>query len=194
MLTLRPRFYDGGANVQVMHLGVFHLAVAVVLSGFLSHEARADDILSTTRCGWSSGNYLKALSDGQQPAFQAGSFDIYSHPATVSGPPEFHQAERYPKRFVRWGRYSLKSQVRHKQQPLAWTPAHPSKRFPIHPPPRPHNWAIFQAGSSHGDGSLLVESRKPCAGSEPRLSGQLYHFYKHKSWAVFRHGRRHQRP
>ena len=60
---------------------------------------RADAICSVTELGAASptgayfngqtsidptGNYLSALNTGQQTAFQAGSFDIYSYPATES--------------------------------------------------------------------------------------------------------------
>jgi hypothetical protein len=38
--------------------------------------------LSGQSPGDSSGAYLSALSPGQLAAFQAGSFDVYSHPAT----------------------------------------------------------------------------------------------------------------
>jgi probable HAF family extracellular repeat protein len=78
-----------------MHRGVFHLAVAVASCGLISDQARADALYSVTNLGAAdpSGNYLKALSAGEQSAFQAGSFDVYAHPATMSGLPEFHQGD-----------------------------------------------------------------------------------------------------
>jgi len=81
--------------VRGLHRGALQLAVALVLSGFMSQNANADALYSVTNLGGAdpSGNYLNALSAGQQAAFQAGSFDVYAHPATVSGLPEFHQGD-----------------------------------------------------------------------------------------------------
>ena len=78
----------------MVHRGVFHLAVAVVSCGFVSHQARADAVYSVINLGTAdpSGNYLGALSAGQQSAFRAGSFDVYSHPATVSNLPAFYSS------------------------------------------------------------------------------------------------------
>jgi probable HAF family extracellular repeat protein len=85
--------------VRVIHHCVVSLASAVVFCGFVSPRIRADAIYSVTDLGQANssgaylsnqttidptGNYLSALSASQQTAFQAGSFDIYAHPATAS--------------------------------------------------------------------------------------------------------------
>ena len=47
-------------------------------------SANSFPVLSGQNLVNSNGNYLTALSQGQQVAFQAGSFDVYAHPATSS--------------------------------------------------------------------------------------------------------------
>ncbi len=75
--------------------GVQHLAVIFGLVGILSGSAGAAALYSVTNLGPanSSGSYLGALSASDQSAFQSGSFDVYAHPATVSGLGEFHQGD-----------------------------------------------------------------------------------------------------
>src|SRR5947207_717273 len=83
----------------------------VMVFGFLgafSTAARADALYSVTNLGPvnpsadslsgksqldPSGNYLGALTPADQGTFRAGSFDVYAHPATVSGLPAFHQGD-----------------------------------------------------------------------------------------------------
>jgi probable HAF family extracellular repeat protein len=81
--------------VRAMHQSVRCLAALVALRGLISNKARADAIYSVTNLGTAnpSGNYLDGLSASQKAAFQAGSFDVDAHPATVSGLPEFHQGD-----------------------------------------------------------------------------------------------------
>ena len=91
------------------------MAVALFLIGLISSHVRADALYSVTDLGLASptanvtgqsqsntgtgypylsgsntlnsnGNYLGALSTAQQAAFQAGSFDLYSHPGTMPYP------------------------------------------------------------------------------------------------------------
>ena len=74
-------------------------ATAAVCCGVLACDVRADAIYSIADLGAASpsgahlsgqttidptGNYLTALSASQQAAFQPGSFDVSSHPATAS--------------------------------------------------------------------------------------------------------------
>ncbi len=92
------------------------IAAALALSGFLSHQARADGLYSVTNLGaaapatgglysnpasypylssqtpplYPNGNYLGALSQSEQAAFQSGSFDVYAHPATVGYLPTYY--------------------------------------------------------------------------------------------------------
>jgi len=63
--------------------------------GVFSSASRADALYSDTNLGATnpSGNYLGALSPADQAAFQAGSFDAYAHPATVTSLPTFHQGD-----------------------------------------------------------------------------------------------------
>jgi probable HAF family extracellular repeat protein len=79
-------------NLRGLHRCVLCLAAAVALCGFISHQARADALYSVTNLGAAdpNGNYLNALSAGQQAPFQAGSFDVHAHPATVSNLADFH--------------------------------------------------------------------------------------------------------
>ena len=85
--------------MRVIHHCVFSLASAVVFCGFMSPRIRADAIYSVTDLGQANstgaylsnqttidptGNYLSTLGASQQAAFQAGSFDVYAHPATAS--------------------------------------------------------------------------------------------------------------
>jgi probable HAF family extracellular repeat protein len=85
--------------VRFIHRCVLTVARAAVLCGFMSLQARADAIYSVTDLGQASPsgaylngqtsidpteNYLSALNASQQAAFQAGSFDVYAHPATAS--------------------------------------------------------------------------------------------------------------
>jgi probable HAF family extracellular repeat protein len=77
------------------HRSGVQLAVSVVLYGLAAAEATASPVYSVTSLGAAnpSGNYLNALSAGERSAFQAGSFDVYAHPATVSSLPTFHQGD-----------------------------------------------------------------------------------------------------
>jgi probable HAF family extracellular repeat protein len=85
--------------VRPIHHCVLSVMSAAVFWGLISSQARADAIYSVTDLGQASpsgaflngqtsidptGNYLGALSASQQAAFQAGSFDVYAHPATAS--------------------------------------------------------------------------------------------------------------
>jgi probable HAF family extracellular repeat protein len=94
-----PRFDQGGTNVRAIHHCVLSVMSAAVFCGLISSQARADAIYSVSDLGQASpsgaflnsqtsidptGNYLGALSASQQAAFQAGSFDVYAHPATAS--------------------------------------------------------------------------------------------------------------
>jgi hypothetical protein len=73
------------------------LAAALVFAGLIMSHARADALYSVTNLGPASpsaaylsgenpidpsGNYLGALSTRQLAAFEAGSFDVFAHPAT----------------------------------------------------------------------------------------------------------------
>ena len=75
------------------------VSAAFIMAGLWSREALADPLYSVTDLGVanpsaaylsgqsqldSTGNYLPLLSSSQQAAFQAGSFDVYAHPATVN--------------------------------------------------------------------------------------------------------------
>jgi probable HAF family extracellular repeat protein len=69
-----------------------------VIFAFLGVSAtavRADALYSVTNLGNAnaSGNYLGALSPADQAAFQAGSFDVFAHPANVTSLPVFHQGD-----------------------------------------------------------------------------------------------------
>ena len=85
--------------MRVIQRWVFGALSTVWFCGFLSREAAADPLYSVTDLGPASpsaaylsgqsqldpsGNYLPLLSAGQQAAFQAGSFDVYAHPATAT--------------------------------------------------------------------------------------------------------------
>lgn len=74
-----------------------HLGALVVVVCSLAATARADALYSVTNLGTAnpsaaflngtnqldpSGNYLNALSPADRAAFQAGSFDVFAHPAT----------------------------------------------------------------------------------------------------------------
>jgi probable HAF family extracellular repeat protein len=63
--------------------------------GVFSSASRAAALYSVTNLGTAnpSGNYLGALSPADQAAFQAGSFDVYAHPVTVTSLPTFHQGD-----------------------------------------------------------------------------------------------------
>ncbi|MGP0069036.1 MAG: hypothetical protein ACLQGP_36230 [Isosphaeraceae bacterium] len=65
---------------------VRHLVVAFGIVYFFSGVARADALYSVTNLGAAnpSGNYLGALSQSDQAAFQTGSFDVYVHPSTTN--------------------------------------------------------------------------------------------------------------
>jgi probable HAF family extracellular repeat protein len=91
------------------------LAAALVLIGIISSRAQADALYSVSDLGLASptanvngqsqqdtgtgypylsgqnlvnsnGNYLTSLNASQQAAFEAGSFDLYSHPGTMAYP------------------------------------------------------------------------------------------------------------
>jgi len=108
MVELSFRFDQGGTNVRIIGRSALCLTAALTLSGFFFQQARADVLYSVTNLGpagpttgglypnpgypylnsqtllYPNGNYLGALSQSQQATFQAGSFDIYAHPATTS--------------------------------------------------------------------------------------------------------------
>jgi probable HAF family extracellular repeat protein len=86
------RFDQGGTNVRVTNHSALCVAATLALSGFLFEPARADALYSMTNLGAAnpSGNYLNALNPGQQASFQAGSFDMYAHPATVNVLPPYY--------------------------------------------------------------------------------------------------------
>ena len=94
------------------------LCISLALSGFLSQQTKADVLYSVTNLGpnttagptpyaagypggsfavspgqglYDYGNYLGALSQSQQAAYQSGSFDIYAHPATAGNLPVYYQ-------------------------------------------------------------------------------------------------------
>ena len=75
----------------------------------LSREAVAEPLFTVTDLGPASpsaaylsgqsqldptGNYLPLLTAGQQAAFQAGSFDVYAHPATATAGFTFYMCPR----------------------------------------------------------------------------------------------------
>jgi probable HAF family extracellular repeat protein len=88
--------------------GVRQLAVVSVVVGFLTGMAQAAALYSVTDLGpagmapnssfsWlgvsylsPTSSYLGALGPADQAAFQAGSFDIYAHPAVLVNSPQFN--------------------------------------------------------------------------------------------------------
>ena len=79
-----------------------------VVFGMLAGTSRADGLYSITELGPAnpsaaylngdgqldpSGNYLGLLSPADQAAFKAGSFDVFAHPATVTGLPTFYNRD-----------------------------------------------------------------------------------------------------
>jgi probable HAF family extracellular repeat protein len=98
MVALSFRFDQGGTNVQIIGRSALCIAAALALSGFLSQQARADVLYSVTNLGAANpgGSYLSALNQGQQASFQAGSFDIYAHPATVGSLPPYYSSAGAP--------------------------------------------------------------------------------------------------
>jgi probable HAF family extracellular repeat protein len=79
-----------------------------VVFGMLAGTSRADGLYSDTELGPAkpsaaylsgngqldpSGNYLGLLSPADQAAFKAGSFDVFAHPATVTGLPTFYNRD-----------------------------------------------------------------------------------------------------
>ena len=61
---------------------------APATSGLYSNPAAYPSLSSQTLL-YPNGNYLGALSQSEQAAFQSGSFDIYAHPATVGYLPQY---------------------------------------------------------------------------------------------------------
>ncbi len=99
MIVRVLQFDHGGTDVPGMHRNPLRFLSALVLYSLIAASAQADAIYSVTDLGQASpsgaflngqtsidptGNYLGALSASQQAAFQAGSFDVYAHPATAS--------------------------------------------------------------------------------------------------------------
>ncbi len=72
--------------MRVLHRSLAVVAVTVVCCNLISPRVRADGLYSVTDLGAASptgGSYLNLLSAAQLAAFQAGSFDVYAHPATA---------------------------------------------------------------------------------------------------------------
>jgi probable HAF family extracellular repeat protein len=69
------------------HQRVWQVVTVLLLVGLLPSRARADALYTAADLGLAnpSANYLNALTSSQQATFQAGSFDVYSHPAAVNG-------------------------------------------------------------------------------------------------------------
>jgi probable HAF family extracellular repeat protein len=94
MDALRSRFDQGGTNVHITCRSALYVAATWALSGLFAHRARADALYSLTDLGTAnpSSSYLGALNQSQQASFQAGSFDIDAHPATVSSLPTYYSS------------------------------------------------------------------------------------------------------
>ncbi len=86
----------------VWHRLIRHLVIGSISLGTVVTGARADALYSVTNLGPAnpstaflsgtsqldpSGNYLNALSSADRATFQAGSFDVFAHPVTVSNSP-----------------------------------------------------------------------------------------------------------
>lgn len=114
MVAFSIWFDQGGTNVRISGRFALCVAATLALSGIVCQRAGADVMYSVTDLGqaapatggllaglvygatypaptlYPNGNYLGALSQSQQAAFQSGSFDIYAHPATVGNLPVFY--------------------------------------------------------------------------------------------------------
>ena len=113
--SIRP---GTGTIVRTIGRSALCIAAAMALNSFLSQQATADVLYSVTNLGpaapatgglyppnpasypylssqtllYPNGNYLGALSQSEQAAFQSGSFDIYAHPATVGYLPTYYSS------------------------------------------------------------------------------------------------------